>query len=89
MRGATIVPSMVNAGVTGIVYGGAHGGGEGNTMDERAKAALLTDGVTIDSTTPAPGWATGAADEPQSSSPAPAVGGPDVADLRARLERHR
>lgn len=61
---------------------------ENQASEERARAALVTDGVTIDSNTPAPGWATGGADEPQ-ASPAPAVSGTDVNDLRARLERHR
>lgn len=60
---------------------------ENQASEERARAALVTDGVTIDST-PAPGWATGGADEPQ-GQPAPAVQGTDVSSLRARLERHR
>lgn len=61
---------------------------ENQASEERAKAALIMDGVTIDSTAPAPGWATSAADEPQ-AAPAPAAQGTDVSSLRARLERHR
>lgn len=61
---------------------------ENQASEERAKAALIMDGVTIDSSAPAPGWASGAADEPQ-AAPAPAPAGTDVSSLRARLERHR
>jgi len=63
---------------------------DNQASEERARAALVADGDTFTAdTTPPPSWATTANDEPQSSSPAPAVGGTDVADLRARLERHR
>jgi hypothetical protein len=61
---------------------------ENQASEERAKAALIMDGVTIDSDTPAPSWATDAPDEPQ-AAPAPAASGTDVSSLRARLERHR
>ena len=61
---------------------------DNQASEDRARAALVTDGVTIESNGPAPGWASGAADEPQ-SSPAPAAAGTDVSSLRARLERHR
>lgn len=39
VRGTSILPSVANLGVTGAVYGGAHGAGEGNEADERARNA--------------------------------------------------
>jgi hypothetical protein len=64
---------------------------ENQASEERARAALVmdgVDGVTINSSAPAPSWASGAPDEPQ-AAPAPAATGTDVSSLRARLERHR
>jgi hypothetical protein len=62
---------------------------ENQASEDRAKSALIMDGVSIDSAGPAPSWASGdAPDEPQ-AAPAPAAQGTDVSSLRARLERHR
>ena len=57
--------------------------------EERARAALAyEDAPPVNSTAPAPSWATGGADEP-TATPAPASVGNGVSSLRERLERHR
>ena len=57
--------------------------------EERARAALAyEDAPPVNSTAPAPSWATGGADEP-TAAPAPASVGNGVSSLRERLERHR
>lgn len=62
---------------------------ENQASEERAKSALVGDDAPpVNSTTPAPGWANGASDEP-TASPAPAASSTEVSSLRARLERHR
>ena len=57
--------------------------------EERARAALVgEDAPPLNSTAPAPSWASSAPDEP-TAAPAPAAGDTDVSSLRSRLERHR
>lgn len=63
---------------------------ENQASEERARAALVAEGVTIESShqSQGPAWSNSAPDEPQAAA-APAANGTDVSSLRARLERHR
>jgi hypothetical protein len=65
MRGASLLPSMVNAGLTGAGYGALYGAGEGETLGERGKNAL--EGTAV-------GGVLGAASAPVAKGVANAVG---------------
>jgi hypothetical protein len=62
---------------------------ENQASEDRARFALVGDDAPpVNSSSPAPSWASSSADEP-TAAPAPAASNTDVSSLRARLERHR